>query len=171
MLAHAQIVVRAPDGDLLGLAVAMVAGEGEIADFALEIGEDAIAALGLQAADRFSEMALVIHASSTPNAPRPRRRPAPRRRIMAPSPPARGAALAGDLALAGRAAEGSPPPAGGCAASSQRGALLRGAGGCNQALAADHVPGIVQRTAEAPNKSSISVSVMISGGQTATGRR
>ena len=48
MLAHAEIVVGAPDRDLLGAAVAMVAGEGKIAGLALEIGEHTIAAFGLQ---------------------------------------------------------------------------------------------------------------------------
>ncbi len=65
MLAHAEIVVGAPDGHFLGSAAlgggAMAQRQGEAAGQALQIGEDAIASLGLQPGDRIAEMLFVIH--------------------------------------------------------------------------------------------------------------
>ena len=45
VLAHAEIVVRAPDRDLAAAAVAIEGGAGEVAGVALEVGEDPVAAL------------------------------------------------------------------------------------------------------------------------------
>src|SRR5579871_1290576 len=65
MLAHAEIVVGAPDDDFLGPAAfrsrTMAQGPGEAARRSFEIGEDAIAPLGLEAADHIAEMLLVVH--------------------------------------------------------------------------------------------------------------
>jgi len=49
VLPHAEIIVGAPDGDLAAIGVVECLGESPGA--ALEIGEDAIAALGLQRVD------------------------------------------------------------------------------------------------------------------------
>ncbi len=61
VLAHAEIIVRTPDGDLTGAAIAMVARQREIAGLALEIGEDAVAAFGLEVGQRLAEKAAVVH--------------------------------------------------------------------------------------------------------------
>ena len=61
MLAHAEIVVGAPDGDRLGAVVAAEAvGVGELALGAQDIDEDAIAAFVVKAVDRGLEDAVVI---------------------------------------------------------------------------------------------------------------
>src|ERR1700737_2540657 len=59
MLAHAEIVVRAPDGDLGADAVIESARKPTAAPF--EIGEDAVPPLGVQCIEALSEEALVIH--------------------------------------------------------------------------------------------------------------
>jgi len=59
MLAHAEIIVRAPDGDLG--ADAVVEGAREAAAAPLEIGEDAVAPLGAQRVEALTEEPLVIH--------------------------------------------------------------------------------------------------------------
>lgn len=52
LLAHAELVVGAPDGDVLDrTATAAPFGAGEAVDVALEMDEDAIAALVLQTGD------------------------------------------------------------------------------------------------------------------------
>ncbi len=61
ILAHAEIVIAAPDGNLLHLIAAIVIGQGELSGLAFKVGEDAIAALGLKAAQGFGEELLVIH--------------------------------------------------------------------------------------------------------------
>ena len=61
VLAHAEIVVGAPDGDFLGAAVGAPDGAREFAGDALEIGEDAVAALCMELVDRFLEEPLIIH--------------------------------------------------------------------------------------------------------------
>jgi hypothetical protein len=60
MLAHAEIVVRAPDGDLG--ADAVIEGAWKAAAAALEIGKDAVPPLGVQDTEAPSEEPLVIHA-------------------------------------------------------------------------------------------------------------
>jgi hypothetical protein len=62
MLAHAEIVVGAPDGDLLRPAVGPPDGAREGAGDALEIGEDAVAALRVDLVDCFPEKPLIVHA-------------------------------------------------------------------------------------------------------------
>ena len=59
MLPHAEIVVRAPHGDLG--ADAMIIGAREAAAAPLEVGKDAISPLGAQLTETRSEEALVIH--------------------------------------------------------------------------------------------------------------
>ncbi len=68
MLAHAQIVVGAPDHDVLGAACfageRVAQGLGKAPGLALEFGEDAIAPLGLEAGDHFAKPLLVVHAQN-----------------------------------------------------------------------------------------------------------
>src|SRR5258708_8075 len=59
VLTHAEIVVRAPDGDLG--ADAVIEGARKAAAAPLEIGKDAIPPLGAQRTETLSEKALVIH--------------------------------------------------------------------------------------------------------------
>ena len=61
VLAHAEIVVGAPDDDLARLVARTPDGVGEAAGDALEVGEDAIAPLGVERGDRLGENRLVIH--------------------------------------------------------------------------------------------------------------
>src|SRR5690606_23274608 len=68
MLAHAEVVVGAPDRDLvadrlgLRLLLAPVIGRaGEAADVPLQIGEDPVVAFRLQPVDRVDKAAFVIH--------------------------------------------------------------------------------------------------------------
>ena len=70
MLAHGEIVVAAPHGDVARrLAVAMQAGARKGADDALQLGEDAIAALVVQAAQMAGEECLVVHWLAVSRAP------------------------------------------------------------------------------------------------------
>ena len=65
MLAHAEIVIGAPDSDLLSSAAlgggAMAQRQGEAPGQALQVGKDAIAPFGFQPGDRIAEMLFVIH--------------------------------------------------------------------------------------------------------------
>src|SRR5690606_26255211 len=62
MLAHAEIVVGAPDGDFAGVSgIVAMQRLGELAHNALEVGEHAIALFGAQGVDRIFENATVIH--------------------------------------------------------------------------------------------------------------
>ena len=61
MLAHAEIVVGAPDGDFLGLAVGPPDRAGKRAGDALEIGEDAVAPFRVDLVDRFLKKPLIVH--------------------------------------------------------------------------------------------------------------
>ena len=61
VLAHAEIIVRAPHRDLARPVGRMPDRRREAPGDALEIGEDAVAALGLEALDGAFEEALVIH--------------------------------------------------------------------------------------------------------------
>ena len=61
MLAHAEIVVGAPDGHLAGAAGMMVLGAREGARLALEIGEHAIASFAMQAIELAAEIGFVVH--------------------------------------------------------------------------------------------------------------
>ena len=61
VLAHAEVVVRAPYGDLGGAAVGLAPMRGrEAAGDAFDIGEDAVAALAVQAVQGGAEVGLVI---------------------------------------------------------------------------------------------------------------
>ena len=62
MLAHAEIVVGAPDGDV-GFAAFGVkcCGVGEVAALALQIGEDPIAAFGPDNVQRVLEFLIIVH--------------------------------------------------------------------------------------------------------------
>ncbi len=61
VLAHAEVVVGAPDGDLLGAAVGTPDGARKLAGNALEVGENAVSALRVELIDRFLEEPLIIH--------------------------------------------------------------------------------------------------------------
>src|SRR5437868_15228093 len=60
MLAHAQVIVRAPDGDRLGSVAAEAARVGIAPLGAQDIDEHAVAALIMKALDRGSEDAVVV---------------------------------------------------------------------------------------------------------------
>src|SRR5205085_1486322 len=62
VLAHPEIVVRAPDGHRLGAVAAEAAGVGILAAGAEDIDEHAIAALVVKAGDRGFEYAIVVQA-------------------------------------------------------------------------------------------------------------
>ena len=61
VLAHAEIVVGAPDDDLAGLVPVPPQRVGEAPGDALQIGEDAIAPLGMERGDRLGEDRLIVH--------------------------------------------------------------------------------------------------------------
>src|SRR3954452_17620985 len=61
MLAHAEIVVRAPDGDRLRPIAAEAARVGEAALGSQYVDEHAVAALVVKALDRGFEDAVVVH--------------------------------------------------------------------------------------------------------------
>ncbi len=61
VLAHAEIVVGAPDGDGAALAAVEVGGAGEIAGAAFQVGEYAVAAFGAQPVQLGVEERLEIH--------------------------------------------------------------------------------------------------------------
>ena len=61
VLAHAEIVVRAPDDDLALDAAVVAARARKIPGAAREIGEDAVAALGSQRTERIGETGFVVH--------------------------------------------------------------------------------------------------------------
>ena len=61
MLAHAEIVVRAPDGDVARAALAVIGGGRKAADLTLQIGKDPVAALTAQAVQLVTEESLEIH--------------------------------------------------------------------------------------------------------------
>jgi hypothetical protein len=64
VLAHSEIVVRAPDGDGALAIRAMAAGMGKIAGTALKIGKDAVAALRPQLVNLLGKESVVIHCNS-----------------------------------------------------------------------------------------------------------
>src|SRR5262249_54201296 len=68
VLAHAEIVVRAPDHDRTRPLRRMPGCVREPAGDALEIGEDAIAALLAQARQRIGKETIVRHAAEPPSA-------------------------------------------------------------------------------------------------------
>ena len=66
MLAHREIVVRAPDGDRLGPVMAGEAARvGKCALVAQDVDEHAIAALGMEPIDRLGEDALIVQLPSS----------------------------------------------------------------------------------------------------------
>ena len=67
-LAHAEIVVRAPDHDVVGHRVAVVRGEREPTRVPRQLGEHPVTTLGLEAAQLVGKKPLVIHRPSSPGA-------------------------------------------------------------------------------------------------------
>ncbi len=61
VLAHAEIVVGAPDDDLAGLFPVPPQGVGEAAGDPFKVGEDAIAPLGVERGNRLREDRLIVH--------------------------------------------------------------------------------------------------------------
>ena len=61
VLAHAEVIVRAPDGDLAGAARVVVLGTGKGARLALQVGEYAIASLAVKAFELPAEISFVVH--------------------------------------------------------------------------------------------------------------
>ena len=61
VLAHSQVVVRAPDGDFLGPVLAIAGRLGERPGVALQVGEDAVAILRLDRLDGIAEEGLKVH--------------------------------------------------------------------------------------------------------------
>jgi hypothetical protein len=62
VLAHAEIVIGAPDGDLAGVVrIVAIDGAGELPGDALEIGKNAVAFLLPQRVDGILEYPAVIH--------------------------------------------------------------------------------------------------------------
>ena len=67
MLAHGEIVVAAPDGDIArGFALAVQARARKGADDAFEFGEDTVATLVAQASEMAVEKGFVVHALVSP---------------------------------------------------------------------------------------------------------
>src|SRR5690606_31836550 len=62
MLPHAEIVVRAPDGDFLLAPIGTPDSTREFSDDALEIGEDPVSPLCVELVDGILEEPLVVHA-------------------------------------------------------------------------------------------------------------
>ena len=61
VLAHAEVVVRAPDGDLGGPVADEAAGAREVAAAAGELGEDAVVALLAEGVELAAEQGVVVH--------------------------------------------------------------------------------------------------------------
>ena len=61
MLAHAEIVVGAPDGDRSGLPAIEVVGGGICTATALQVGEYAVASLAVHGCERIFELGGVVH--------------------------------------------------------------------------------------------------------------
>ena len=79
MLAHAEVVVGAPDGDRPGAAAHIVAGGGKTAAIAPDVGEHPVAAFILERLQRLGKGLAVVHLP-TPGCPR-RHTPAADRRF------------------------------------------------------------------------------------------
>src|SRR3546814_14502391 len=60
MLAHAEVVVRAPDGDFFGPDAAEIIGDRKTAAVAGQLGEHPVAPLGVPCVDRLAEKGFVI---------------------------------------------------------------------------------------------------------------
>ena len=63
-LAHAEIVVRAPDGDILDRAVDVTLGLGEGPALPLEVGEYAIGPFAAQGVELVLEQCVVVHGTT-----------------------------------------------------------------------------------------------------------
>ena len=61
VLAHAEVVVRAPDGDVGGAVADEAAGAREVAAAAGELGEDAVVALLAEGVELAAEQGVVVH--------------------------------------------------------------------------------------------------------------
>src|SRR6476646_6300811 len=62
MLAHAEIIIRAPHGNVLNVAILGPAlGMGKLTGLALEFGEDAVVARLAKTVELFGEYSLIIH--------------------------------------------------------------------------------------------------------------
>ena len=67
MLPHAEIVVRAPDGDRLRAIMARKAARiGELALVAQDIDKDAVATFGMQPVDSLVENFVIVHGKQSP---------------------------------------------------------------------------------------------------------
>ncbi len=66
ILAHAEVVVGAPHGDLLALAAEVADRAREGAGLALKLGEDPVTPLGPEPVDLVFEKTLIIHMSLLP---------------------------------------------------------------------------------------------------------
>src|SRR6185295_16094668 len=64
MLAHAEIIVRAPDHDLANTAIPLMqAGQRKAPGLAFEIGKESIASFGFELSDLSAEKRIEIHAA------------------------------------------------------------------------------------------------------------
>src|ERR1043166_4798809 len=64
MLAHAEIIVRAPDHDLANTAIPLMqAGQRKAPGLAFEIGKESIASFGFELSDVSAEKRIEIHAA------------------------------------------------------------------------------------------------------------
>lgn len=61
MLAHAQVIVGAPDSDFTGAARMMMLGAGKCACPAFKIGEHAVAALAMKTFELPTKIGFVVH--------------------------------------------------------------------------------------------------------------
>ena len=61
MLAHAEIIVRAPDGDIAHSAAIVADSTGELARLAFQVGEDTVIAFLLEVGQPLLEEVLEIH--------------------------------------------------------------------------------------------------------------
>ena len=93
VLAHAEVVVRAPDGDVAGALADVAGGAREGAVGARELGEDAVVALLAERVELLAEQGVVVHA--LPLLPPAARRPCRRRAATGRDPHRIGAAPRG----------------------------------------------------------------------------
>ena len=61
MLPHPEIVIRAPDRDVLGLVVVVTGRAWKCAGLSLQIGEDAITAFSAKSFELVAKEKLIIH--------------------------------------------------------------------------------------------------------------
>ena len=71
VLTHAEIVIRAPDGDRARSTVGELRGLGKVATGPDDVGEDAIAPLAAKLRKRLIELAFVVHLCNLGQAQQP----------------------------------------------------------------------------------------------------